>query len=379
MSNEDTKIKAPVRSPRNSSLELLRIILMIMIVFHHFAAHSGFEWDNSSLSIPHFWYNFIYMGGKIGVDIFVLISGYFLVNSEKSSVDSFKKILKLWGQVSFYAITIFVISCLIDVNNLGFKPFIKAFLPITAPSWWFASTYFVLFLIHPFLNKLLHCLDKKSYQNLLVLLVICWCIIPTFTTRKYESNALLWFVTLYAISGYARIYGFNPKFTSKHYFILFAAFTILTYLSSVIFTILGTKWSIFFDHATYFYGQEKLPTLLISLTLFMAFASLKISFHKWINIIASATFGVYLIHDHPFIRSFLWLNIFKNAQYQNSLMLIPYSVIVIAIVYAVCTLVDLLRQQTVARAYMKVVNTYADFWLKSFEKVCQFFGQIVFG
>lgn len=378
MSNENAIIKAKT-SPRNSSFELLRIISMVMIVFHHFAAvNSRFEWDFPLLSIPNFWNNFIIMGGKIGVDIFVLISGYFLVN-KKSSLFNFKRILKFWGQVFFYSVTIYLIFILIGRADFNLKSLITNFFPITFSSWWFASTYFVLFLIHPFLNKLIHSLDKKLYQSLLVLLVICWSIIPTFTTSKYQSNDLLWFITLYAISGYVRIYGFNPKFKTKHYFILYGIFSVVAYLSSVVFTFLGTKWSIFATYAIYFYGQEKLPTLLISLTLFMAFANLKMNYHKWINVVASATFGVYLIHNNSYVISFLWLDVFKNTQYQNPIMLIPYSIVAVIIVYVVCTLIDLLRQQTIEKVYLRVVNCYADSWLKPFKRICKFFKQIVFG
>ena len=67
---------------RNSAIELLRIISMIMIVFHHFAVHGGFDFG-ASLSPTHFWYNFILMGGKIGVNVFVLISGYYLIDNDK--------------------------------------------------------------------------------------------------------------------------------------------------------------------------------------------------------------------------------------------------------------------------------------------------------
>lgn len=67
---------------RNSSIELLRIIAMVMIMFHHFAYYSGFEYNLSSISTPYLWYNFIIMGGKIGVNIFVLISGYFLIDDK---------------------------------------------------------------------------------------------------------------------------------------------------------------------------------------------------------------------------------------------------------------------------------------------------------
>lgn len=39
---------------RNSSIELLRIISMILIVFHHFAFHGGFKWQTNSVTISHF-------------------------------------------------------------------------------------------------------------------------------------------------------------------------------------------------------------------------------------------------------------------------------------------------------------------------------------
>lgn len=368
----------PNTSQRNSAFELLRIIAMILIVFHHFAVHGGFEWDTQSLSIPYFWYNFIAMGGKIGSNVFVLISGYFMVNS-KNSIFNFKKVLKFWGQIFFYSIAIYCIFVLAGVSKFGIISFVKTIFPITFGSWWFASAYFVLFLIHPFLNKLLHCLEKKSYQCLLVLLIICWCIIPTFTTSPYESNSLLWFITLYTIAGYIRIYGLNLRFTSKQYFALCGVFSVLTYLSNVLFSFLGTKWNIFAAHTRYFYGEQKLPVLLISLTLFMAFASIKMSYHKSINIIASATFGVYLIHDNEVVRHFLWLNVFKNVQYQNSLMLIPYSIGVVILVYTACTVIDLIRQQILEKPYMKIVNRYADSWLKPFKRICDYFKRKIFG
>ena len=211
------------------------------------------------------------------------------------------------------------------------------------------------------------------------MLVILWCIIPTFTSQQYQGNSLLWFVTLYAIAGYARIYGFNSKFTSKHYFGFWGVFSILTYATSVIFTIMGSRWNIFSTHATYFYGQEKLSTLLISLSLFMAFATLKMNYHKWINVIASATFGVYLIHDNGIVRPFLWMEVFKNAQYQDSMMLIPYSIVIVIMVYIVCTMIDLLRQKIFERPYMALVNRYADTCLKPFSYICNLFKNIVFG
>lgn len=339
---------------RDSSMELLRIIAMLMIVFHHFAAHGGFLWE-SSVTATRFWYNFILMGGKIGSNVFIMISGYYLINSRADAV-GLERTLKLIGQVFFYSAGLFVIAKLSGVPGLGLKPFIKACFPITFAEWWFVSAYFVLYLIHPFLNKLLHCLDRQLYRRLLLLLFVCWSVIPTFTGAAFQGSHLLWFVSLYSLAGYIRLFGLNSKHSAKHYFAFFLVCSALTYLSSAVFTILGSKWAFFEPRVHYFYAQEKLPTFISSVCLFMIFTSLKLGYHKWINVIASASFGVYLIHDNDFVRKFLWVDLFNNLQYQYSLFLIPYSIMVVVAVYAACSCIDILRQNIIEKPFLKLVR-----------------------
>ena len=339
---------------RNSSIELLRIISMIMIVFHHFAYHGGFSFG-ASVSITHFWYNFIIMGGKVGVNIFVLISGYYLITNNETRFN-IHKTAKFIGQVFFYSVVLFFIGRITGVAGFSLKSLVKVFFPITFSAWWFASTYFVLYLLHPFLNKLLTHITKTLYQKLILTLVICWSVIPTFTTSAFQGNSLLWFITLYTIAGYVRLYGLNKRLTTKHYFVVWSICSLLTYASSVVFTVLGSKWDVFAEHITYFYGQERLTTLLTAVSFFMIFETSKLNYRKWINTLASATFGVYLIHDHEVVRDFLWKDLFENARYQNSLFLIPYSIFVVAVVYIVCSSVDLLRQSIIEKPFMKLVK-----------------------
>lgn len=377
---EDKKAVPTPPDKRNSSIELLRIISMIMIIFHHFAVHGHFEWESSSLSIQRFWHHLIILGGQIGVDVFVLISGYFLVNNNRSISTNTKKLLKLWGQIFFYSIVIYTIFTLAGRNVYGIKStIIPVLLPITYNTWWFASTYFVMFLLHPFINKFIGCLDKKSYRNLLMLLILCWYVIPTLTEQKYQGSGLTRFITLYLIAGYAKIYGFNPKLKCKHYFILFLTFSALNYLTSITYTLLGTIKIKYADCAIKLYESHYLFVMLIALTLFMTFATFKIRYHKWLNVISSATFGVYLIHDSGFMRTYLWVDLFKNNQYQDSLMLIPYSIAVTIIVYIVCTLIDLLRQLLFEKPYMKFINRYTDVWLGTIRNVNSRIKRIVFG
>ena len=363
---------------RNTSIELLRIISMIMIMFHHFAYHGNFEWNFNEVTLPHLWYDFILMGGKVGVDIFVLISGYFLIEITEKLFQP-KKLLKFWGQVVFYSIMTYLLSVMLRLNAFEIKQLIKVCLPITYPGWWFASTYFMLYLIHPFLNKLLHGLSKTEYQYLILMMVLCWSIIPTATTQLFESNSLLWFVTLYGIAGYVNLYGGNQKLQSKHYFSLYFMVLIITYTVSTTFLFLGTKKEEWSTHAIDFFEIERLPILLMAITLFMGFVTLKMNYHKWINMIASATFGVYLIHDSSYIRYYLWTNIFKINQYQDSTFLILYSILVVFILYVSCTMIDLIRKKLVEKPYMLFVNHYTYYFLKSFKIICEMFRKWIFG
>lgn len=363
---------------RNTSIELLRIISMIMIMFHHFAYHGNFEWNFNEVTLPHLWYDFILMGGKVGVDIFVLISGYFLIENTEKLFQP-KKLLKFWGQVVFYSIMTYLLSVMLRLNAFEIKQLIKVCLPITYPGWWFASTYFMLYLIHPFLNKLLHRLSKTEYQYLILMMVLCWSIIPTATTQLFESNSLLWFVTLYGIAGYVNLYGGNQKLQSKHYFSLYFMVLIITYTVSTTFLFLGTKKEEWSTHAIDFFEIERLPILLMAITLFMGFVTLKMNYHKWINMIASATFGVYLIHDSSYIRYYLWTNIFKINQYQDSTFLILYSILVVFILYVSCTMIDLIRKKLVEKPYMLFVNHYTYYFLKSFKIICEMFRKWIFG
>ena len=363
---------------RNTSIELLRIISMIMIMFHHFAYHGNFEWNFNEVTLPHLWYDFILRGGKVGVDIFVLISGYFLIENTEKLFQP-KKLLKFWGQVVFYSIMTYLLSVMLRLNAFEIKQLIKVCLPITYPGWWFASTYFMLYLIHPFLNKLLHGLSKTEYQYLILMMVLCWSIIPTATTQLFESNSLLWFVTLYGIAGYVNLYGGNQKLQSKHYFSLYFMVLIITYTVSTTFLFLGTKKEEWSTHAIDFFEIERLPILLMAITLFMGFVTLKMNYHKWINMIASATFGVYLIHDSSYIRYYLWTNIFKINQYQDSTFLILYSILVVFILYVSCTMIDLIRKKLVEKPYMLFVNHYTYYFLKSFKIICEMFRKWIFG
>lgn len=89
---------------RSSNLELLRILAIIMIIAHHYSVHGGWDIPNE-LSYNRIIVQFLSLGGKLGVNCFVLITGYFMINSKFN----IKKFAKIVGQVFFYSVVIMLI------------------------------------------------------------------------------------------------------------------------------------------------------------------------------------------------------------------------------------------------------------------------------
>lgn len=149
MSNTNVKMN------RESNIELLRIIAMIMIIVHHFELFAGNS-NIGNLSLNSYIEIALFSFGKLGVNIFVIISGYFLINSKFST----KKIFKLWMQILFYSVGIIGILKLLNIVDINLKEMLKYFLPISYKKYWFASTYMYLYLMFPFLNRLAHSLQQ---------------------------------------------------------------------------------------------------------------------------------------------------------------------------------------------------------------------------
>lgn len=356
--------------PRQSNFELLRIIAMIGVIAHHFAYHGGFDFSMENISINRLWIQFILMGGKIGVNIFVLISGYFLIIFSGGKT---KKVLRLWLEIFTYSILIFAVFIFLGLEPFEIKEFIERFFPITYSRWGFASTYFMLFFISPYISMALKGLSKKEYQQLLVLLTICWCIIPTFMRSVYQSNNLLWYVYLYCIAGYFRLYPNKFKLSGKKYILGAMTLIILNFLIVVALDIVGIKFSFFGERAVILYDMQSLPTLLISILMVLGFSKIEIGYKKIINIVASATFGVYLIHDDGYVRSFLWKTLFKNAMFADDMILIPYSIVIIGTVFLVCTLIELIRIYLFEKHYLGLIEKTAALIIIQKDKFLQLF------
>lgn len=196
---------------RQSSIELLRIICMFMIIMHHFAVnvwypgilnvHAPNSTEEAIVLLSHCLF-------FIGVNCFVLISGYFSI---KTSIRGF---LHLYGFYAFYALLIALTQYFGDtqyaVMPLSTKCFhiaVHSFMPWDNNNFWFLNAYLALFMMAPLLNVAISNLSKSAYIRILVLLTILNVFFGNFFSIDLLNTwgfCVAQFVYLYMIGGFIR-------------------------------------------------------------------------------------------------------------------------------------------------------------------------------
>ena len=328
---------------RNCGIELLRIVLMIFIIEGHYLAHTGIRESVPFLSVS---WCVIWLLQSItvsAVDGFVFITGFY----QKATNLNLKKVLTLWGKVFFYSVSISAIAITLG-NKTSISEIVKSLMPIAFSRYWFFTVYVFLYLLAPFFNTAMEHMTKKQYIATVAVLLTFAVLKPTFLpiAPQYdptEGMGIVSFIAIYVWGGYCRRYITDIKHKKAMLIIAMA----LVFSSKITIEIMNRQigWS-FGSGILYHYNTVFQIT--ISTMLFYCFKNIRISekFESWIAKLSITVFGVYLIHEHPFVRNSLWQYMFgisvitkwSEIQFLSSLIWIPLSV------YAVSASIDLIRR-----------------------------------
>jgi len=284
---------------REGGIELLRSLLMLFIIGHHTMVHGvglfdanhmvGITWVKLSL-------NSIFV---VAVDTFIFISGYFGIRLRTMSV------IKLQLQIWAYAIVLGLGFVLAGLAHWNATVQWSIFFPTSTNLWWFLTTYMLLMLVSPVLN-LAHNLEKKAYAILLLLLLFLNSIAGVFwIPTSFWGNsgyALMNFITIYLLAGFLKRH--HVEHGRLFYLSIFVASSIAIY--GVAYYYIQTSQAQWVFPRAFAYNS---PLLILSaFSIFMFFKSFKFK-AKWIFFFSPLVLGVYLLHDHPFVRSVLYTKI----------------------------------------------------------------------
>lgn len=306
---------------RNASIELLRIISMVMIVMLHFLAHGQIlKWSVfGSMEYRVYWIVEALL--FVAVNCFVLISGYFLCLS------NFKisRIIKIWMQVLFYS-CLCTFVCIILGGVPSLKNLLKMVLPLSGNQYWFATTYVLMLCLSPLLNIAILGMNKKQHQIAVCVIALLFCLMPTFLVweRDLITNGMdyTWFAALYIIAAYFRKYSIPNWLTTKRCIGAYIICSLITGGVRIPLGILSSYLGFGYTLSGLFFRYNSILVMLASVMLFCFFLKLEIKnvkFKKIILQISPLTFAVYLIHDHPMVRNLLWHSLPMEQWYTSGI------------------------------------------------------------
>ncbi len=349
---------------RQAGIELLRIIAMLLIVMQHFAEHTTFP---STVLFNKYLLSFLLLGGGIGVNIFVMISGYFYTSEFKT-----KKLLILVLETLFYSIIMTIVAVITGATEFRLKLFPRALFPFVfkGGEYWFISIYMLMYIATPIIQPSLKNIGRRQLGLIIIIFLFLYSIFP-YTIGKILAlqdlgySKLCWFFLMYLCGAYIR----KNKQSIKTKDIIFLIVCVLVMISSkallvmeiskneILLTALATKY------------RNGIMQALIAYLMVKNFAKIDFKADSIFYIVSSCTFGVYLIHNHLLFNDYLWRNILQTSKFVEYYYFPLYAIGVILLVFCSCAFLDYLRKKIIEERiisflpFNKLCNSI-DSWLK---------------
>ncbi|MBD5528340.1 MAG: acyltransferase family protein [Lachnospiraceae bacterium] len=335
---------------RIASIELLRILAMMMVVMLHYLSKGELltslteEFDASSYIA---W--LLEAFSIVAVNVYMLISGYFLVDSGFK----LKRLVQLVCQVLFYSLLIppvLLAAGILRPEQVTVYRLLQYALPGQMAHYWFITAYLIMYLLSPVLAAGARALSQKQLRNTIVLLLLFFSVSKSVLPVQLEVDNLgydgLWFICVFLTAAYMRLYGipFLQKGRRAALYYLGSCALIYGLTLGVRLFYLKTGRLGHFIHAPYDYNH--ILNLFAAISLFYTFSQWKLSGEKFIGKVilrvAPYTLGVYLLHEHVELRT-LWPRWLGAGTQSSPWALAPRAICSVLAVFAVGILVDMAR------------------------------------
>lgn len=338
-------------SKRNANMDLLRMVSMMMVTMLHALTKGDLLLYMGSAIPANGWIAWVFEALSVSaVNVYMLISGYFLISSK------FKmgRLLEIILQTLFYSagpFAIFLILGNYPVEDLSVYELIQYFLPIHMETYWFISAYVIIYLLLPLIISGVHSMSKKQLQGVIWGLLIFECVIksvfPVRLTMDKCGYSFLWYLTLFLTGAYIKLYGVKLVRTAGRGCFVFLTSTFL--ILAEIYTVcqIQVRTGRLMEMTTVSLEYNHIFVFSSAIGLFMLFLYAKPMGEKserLVGRISRYCLGVYLLQENPLIR-YLWQDWFGLREIPG----LPVPLFVIRLMGAVISMfvlgicVDIIR------------------------------------
>lgn len=248
--------------------------------------------------VPYYFCTWLESLCFIGVNVFGIITGYVYINAEWK----LSRYLALWFQVAFYTVSLAILAAVLQMAgicpvSIGGKEIMKMMMTLPfGSSYWYFAAYTALFLCIPHLNSLLRNLSQSKFLNLLCVIAVILPVLTFFQRHTIYGTGynFTWLMALYAVGAYL-----------KRFPIRIASSTLLALCLLCSLVPLFVQWAGCSTHRLFEYSSPLFS--LYGICCFLLFSQIRIENPLILRLVIWASpfsFGVYLIHVHPFVWKF---------------------------------------------------------------------------
>lgn len=274
----------------------------------------------------------------VGVNVFVLISGWFGINLKVRGVCEFL------FQVLFWGVVLYALSIVVGLEDFYFGTFAKFFIP--GKFYWFVLAYLLLMLFSPVLNSYINTCGKKQLRNFLVWFYVLQTLfgwVEPLWSIYVAGYSTVSFIGLYLLARYISVY--RPKFSeykiASYMWLFLLVSTIPAIIASVV--VAFVPYDFIVARAYPWMMSYCSPFVVVgSVCLILAFNKMKFQ-KSWINWIAASTFSVYLMHLHPSISPYFRATSIAIFEHYSGIVYLSIALMYILAVFITCILLDKIR------------------------------------
>ena len=314
-------MKETTAKKRNANMELLRLLLMFMIIMLHALGKSKLlvnlytepsvngliAWILEALSL-------------CAVNVFILLSGYYLINSE------FKlgRLIELIAEMIFYSLGAFLVCYALGVDiheEINTYFLLHTVFPVHMDLFWFLTAYVFVYIMLPVISAGVKAIPKKKLKAVINLLLIFECGFKSIFPFRFEEDEfgynLLWFLTVFLIGAYLRLYGATMLYKARKGLIVY-------FVASAMIVVEKVAIDSVFARTGHLEGIAGVPmeynhvfVLLAAVGLFTAFVYSKPIGDRAGRVICALSpmaLGIYLVHENLSLRYNWqkWLGIYES-------------------------------------------------------------------
>ena len=336
---------------RNANVDILRMISMMMVTMLHaltkgdllpfmgngVSVNGWIAWVLEAFSVP-------------AVDIFMLISGYFLISSR------FKigRLVEIVLQTLFYSAGTFVLFFFlgkVPPTNMNSYDFLQYFLPIHMETYWFISAYVIIYLLLPLITSGAHAMTEKQLQGVILWLLAFECIIKSFLPVRLSMDtrgySFLWYLTLFLVGARIRLYGFKIVKTAKRGWFIYIVSTFFILAEIFVVSQIQLRTGRLKEMTTVSLEYNHVFVFFSAIGIFAAFLHAKPlgeKFGRLVCMLSPYCLGVYLLQENLMMR-YLWQDWFGLREVMGESMPVflfrVFGAVVVMFALGIC--VDMLR------------------------------------